>query len=174
MSAKQESSGEAGSRIADIKTSAKQSKTKTVSVIGQAGDSVSATVASMLNRKPCYRIHENGVEVRYFNFANPDKLPFDVNTYGNCQVFIGSWANPVYVDIQSFAEEYEEYDPDKHSLEGQHIIPSQRYKLYMAQGVLSDSFSTATMKTDMLLYAILGVGLLSFITLIVTIAGVAS
>lgn len=123
------------------------------------------------SRKPAYRIRPNGIEVRYFNFDNPETLPFDKDTYNETQIFIGKWANPWYVDFEAIEEQYDNFTEDTITtvddvFEKQHIYPSQRWKTLANQNVLSEMFVGRSVRQERvirLLYAVLGAIAILFI-----------
>lgn len=116
------------------------------------------------NRKPAYRITRNGVVVKYFNFADTSTLPFDLETYRDTQIFIGSWANPWYVDIDSITDEYDDFTEQSVTkisdvFGGKHVYPSQRWKILSNQQVIQEMFEGRSLDQDQfkrLLYANLG------------------
>lgn len=116
------------------------------------------------NRKPAYRITRNGVVVRYFNFSDTDSLPFDLETYQDTQIFIGSWANPWYVDIDSIEKAYPDFTKQETTevsdvFGEKHVYPSQRWKMLANQHALQEMFEGRTLNNETiqrLLYAVLG------------------
>lgn len=116
------------------------------------------------NRKPAYRITRNGVVVKYFNFSDPQTLPFDLETYRDTQIFIGSWANPWKVDIDSITDAYPDFTEQEITevsdvFEEKHVYPSQRWKVLANQQVIQEMFEGRSLNQDRvvrLLYATLG------------------
>lgn len=116
------------------------------------------------SRKPAYMVKKNGIEVRYFDFNDTDTLPFDPETYSETQLFIGSWANPWYVDIDEIKEQYDDFTEETVTkvddvFSKKHIYPSQRWKMLANQNVLSEMFigrSLRQQRVIRLLYAVLG------------------
>ena len=136
--------------------------TKTMSIIKQKAFQLKVGVLGLFNRKPAFLIKRNGIEIHFFNFANTDALPFDKNTYQDTQIFIGDWANPWYVDIDSIEEQYDEFSYNEsldNLIEEKHVTPSQTYKTYMGQRLLADMIMGAGFdeeKIVRILYAIGG------------------
>lgn len=116
------------------------------------------------SRKPAYRIQPTGIEVRYFNFDKTETLPFDMDTYNETQLFIGSWANPWYVDFDAIEDNYDDFTKEEITkvddvFGEQYIYPSQKWKTLANQNVLSEMFVGKTRRQERvirLLYAVLG------------------
>jgi len=139
------------SRAEQIKTVYGRNTNRLSEFFGKLKDGFSRSV----NRKPAYRITENGIEVDYFNFDNPKSLPFDIETYNDCNLFLGDYANPWHVDLDAIESEYEEFgsgDPITDLVEKKHVMPSQKYKTYMNQNVLQSTFSFGGLEFERLKY----------------------
>lgn len=128
---------------------------------------------TLFNRKPAYMITRTGIEVKWFDFSNPQTLPFDTDTYNDTQIFIGDWANPWYVDVDAIEDQYDDFTKAEITtvndvFKKKHIYPSQRWKTLANQNVLSEMFIGRTMRQERvvrLLYAVCG-GLLILAILI--------
>lgn len=124
------------------------------------------------NKKPAYRITQDGIARDWFNFNKTETLPFDKDTYRKTQLFLGDYANPWYVNLEGIKEEYDEFghdEPITNLIEANHVIPSQKYKNYMNQTVLNDTFQAGGLRSERIryiLYATLGVGLLNLLVMI--------
>lgn len=130
---------------------------------------LSEKFALMRNRYPAYRITENGIERKFFSFSEKSDLPFDRDMYHTCQIFIGKWANPVRIDLSEFSDEYSEFDAGD-TLDAKHIIPSQKYKTFMKQSVLTEAFTRKTELGDSqkyIMYASLAVNVIILIIIAV-------
>lgn len=130
-----------------------------------------------MGRKPAYMVTRGGIEVHYFNFADTDTLPFDLETYRNTQIFMGNWANPWYVDVDGITEEYDNFAEceinDSSDIFGtEYVYPSQKWKTLANQKALAEMFTGRSINTDQLrklLYVVIG-GLV-LIGLIVALGG---
>jgi len=148
-------------------------KQRTMTIVNETAFKSRKAFESMRNRYPAYRLTSEGIEVHWFDFSNTDDLPFDLDTYYKCQLFIGDWANPFTVDIESINDEFEELDYDKlqkgvHELKGEHVTPSQKYKTYMYQNTLSGIFSIQGENHQKILYALYAnLGVLGLLFLVV-------
>lgn len=131
---------------------------------------------SLRNKKPCYIITENGVHVKYYDFSNREQLPFDPNTYENCQIFIGNIANPVKVQVQDIIENADELSYDEAQSKGfeymneEHIIFSQRYKQMMLNKAYSGIFAGGPMNNNQIKYLLYGILALIGLLLVVFVA----
>lgn len=131
-------------------------------------------VQSRFNRKPAYRITKHGIEVEYLDFTDTEKLPFDLETYRETQLFIGSYANPWRVDIDSIEEAYPDFTEQKISniqdvFAKRHVYPSQRWKLLANQNALRDMFVGGAIDDQRILrllyLAIVGIGFIAILLL---------
>jgi len=106
---------------------------------------VHAWINRRFGRKPAYLITKHGIETHWFDFSDTGNLPFDRDTYRDTQLFIGNWANPWYVDIESIKDAYPDFTEQnittiENVFTDKHVYPSQRWKLLANQSVLRDMF----------------------------------
>lgn len=149
-----------------------QSEINKRSRIGEVWFKIKDGFNRSFDRRPAYIVTGSGVRVEWHDFTNPSELPFDLETYEETQIFLGDYANPWHVQLEQIEKEYSEFgsdEPIKNLVSNKHVIPSQKYKVYMNQTVLKDTFRGGGLNTDrikMVLYGILGVGILNLVVLI--------
>ena len=138
-----------------------QIKTITMAYANKLKFSIKRRIAALQNQYPVYRLTKNGIEVKFYDFSEYNELPFDRDTYQSNQLLIGDYANPAYIEtdylIEEFKDEYDEYKSKNQSIEGEHIIPSQKYKTYMKQDILKQIFSATGMDMDKITWLLFGV-----------------
>lgn len=131
-------------------------------------------VSKIFNKQPVYKITQNGIEVHFFDINNEQNLPFDKETYRETQLFIGDWSNPWYVDIESIKDSYPDFTEQEITnltdiFSEKHIYPSQKYKQYMNQRVISDMYNSVHMPVDKLVrlmyICLAGIGIVAFLIL---------
>lgn len=109
------------------------------------------------NKVPAYVITDSGIRRKWIHPANYEDMPFDMDTYGNQQIFFKNYGNPIYIDTQDIEE----------NLDSENIIPSQKYKTYMKQRVLTQVFSSGDFEPKKLMYLIFAnIGLTTLLGLI--------
>lgn len=135
-------------------TKARESdKIPTVNAFGALNQRIKYWIQRRIGKVPCYYLGPNGIRREFYSLDDTDKLPFDPATYSQCQIFVGSIANPVRIDVDEYTKNLENIDEED-------IIFSSRYKTYMRQNVLTGIFSGTGLNTErlfMLLYANLAI-----------------
>lgn len=135
---------------------------------------IKTALLGIVNKKPAFRIHRNGVDVKYFNLSDTKNLPFDRDTYNDTQVFIGKWSNPWYFDIDKIEDAYPNFEEENITkiedvFSKKHVWPSQRWKLLANQDVLNQMFVGGALSSERivrLLYLIAaGIGFVGILIL---------
>lgn len=115
------------------------------------------------NKVPAYVITKSGIRVNWINPNAIEEMPFDMDTYGNQQVFVEDYATPIKINIEDIEK----------TMDGNDIITSSKYKTYMGQRVLSQVFRGSGFEPKKLMYLIFAnigltvlLGLISIVVLL--------
>lgn len=98
------------------------------------------------------------------NPENIEEMPYDLDTYGSCQVFFKDYASPIKIDTKDIGD----------TLDGNDVISSKKYKTFMNQNVLKQIFSGSGLEMKKLLWIMfisLGLNVITLLAVMMVIAG---
>ena len=125
-----------------------------------------------INKRPVYRLDENGIHREYKSLNEIENLPYDKSVGVDNQLFLGDYANVWEVDFQAIKDEYGEFgqdEPISNLIKNKHVIPNQKYKEYMNNKVLNNTFNAQPVKWERLQYLLYGLLAAVGIDLLVTL-----